>query len=105
MMRSQVPVKVQRTGDGVADRKGGVADPTDIKRLAAYPPLACNTLTGVLFSGSANTVVNHGLGRKPVGYLVIKFVGGGQYPRWIDADERTLTLYTGAEETLDLQVW
>jgi len=50
-------------------------------------------------------VVNHGLGRKPVGWIVTRVLGAATYGAEVASDERTLTLSFAFGATIDLLIF
>lgn len=64
------------------------------RQLQQVPFLDGRLLEDVSLAAGASTVVNHGLGRPPQGWLVTKFSGAGasDYPRQEASTTNTLTL-------------
>lgn len=72
-----------------------------LSRLDRIPWLHAKTLKLVLLTGS-NTV-EHGLGRRPQGWMIHTALGGEYVVA--SADERALTIQVSASMTCTLEVW
>ena len=76
-------------------------------QAALRVPLLDGNLVTQTFSAGVATPVNHGLGRKPVGYLVVSNSSGAAVAE-TDKTQRTagtLTITTSANVTLDIWVF
>lgn len=75
---------------------------TDIKRLLECPFVTGNLVVGIQMPSSGNKVVNHGLGRKPSGFIVVRQRVGVPSFYESSSTSSSTTFVSGAVSTVDI---
>lgn len=80
---------------------------TSVRQVLRVPLLDGRLIKGVVLPPAASTKVTHGLGRRPLGWLVISTTGTGVItePSQGTRTDQTLVLYSVSAATVDLWVF
>lgn len=74
---------------------------SDMKKVFDCPLIDGSLVTGQSFTSASSTIVQHGLGRVPQGYLVTRQVGEFAQVHETASDANTITFFSNANNTLD----
>jgi hypothetical protein len=92
------PAELARQGNALSERVANY-----LRRLTSNRRLDSVVLDGVALVTLTNNVVNHKLGRQPVGWALLDDTGGGIVR--IAWSATTITLYSPSTCTVQLEVW
>lgn len=78
---------------------------TDLRPLTENPTIAGNAVTGQKLVTAKVLRVEHGLSRKPIGYIVTRALGNAPVFYELEgsdaADDKTISFHGGSNSTLD----
>lgn len=76
-----------------------------LARVIANADLDKVTLPGNVFTGAVPLVINHKLGRQPIGWRIVDVTVGYNIFQRIAWDARTITLLCPSAATANIEVW
>ena len=76
-----------------------------VQPLEDNPLLDGRLIEDIEFVGITTTTINHGLGRKPIGWIIVDKAGAGNIFRGVVMTDKLLTLANSIAVTCIISVW